>query len=87
MLHIQLEPQIPPCVFFDWLFSSQELWEYWLVHIDILPIELQTPSAPWVHFEFYCQEPDLFLLFMFSSLRIDNKIINMLMNLNDIYTN
>jgi hypothetical protein len=26
LLHIQLEPQVPPCVFFDWWFSSKELW-------------------------------------------------------------
>jgi hypothetical protein len=46
--HIQLEPQVPPCVFFDWWFSSKELWEYWLVHIDVPPTGLQTPSTPWV---------------------------------------
>ena len=48
LLHIQLEPQVPPCVFFDWWFSSKELWGYWLVHIDVPPMGLQTPSAPWV---------------------------------------
>jgi hypothetical protein len=48
LLHIQLEPQVPPCVFFDWWFSSKELWGYWLVHIDAPPMGLQTPSAPWV---------------------------------------
>jgi hypothetical protein len=26
LLHIQLEPQVPPCVFFDWWFSLSELW-------------------------------------------------------------
>ena len=25
-----------------------ELWRYWLVHILVPPIGLQTPSAPWV---------------------------------------
>jgi hypothetical protein len=46
--HIQLEPQVPPCVFFDWWYSSKELWGYWFVHIDVPPMGLQTPSAPWV---------------------------------------
>jgi hypothetical protein len=48
LLHIELEPQVPPCVFFDWWFSSKELWMYWLFHIDVPPVELQTPSGPWV---------------------------------------
>jgi hypothetical protein len=26
LLHIQLEPQVPSCVFFDWWYSSKELW-------------------------------------------------------------
>ena len=26
MLHLWLEPQVPPCVFFDWWHSSKELW-------------------------------------------------------------
>jgi hypothetical protein len=46
LLHIQLEPQVPPCVFFDWWFSSKDLWGYWLVHIDVPPMVLLTPSAP-----------------------------------------
>jgi hypothetical protein len=33
-------------VFFDWWFSSKELWGDWLVHIDVPPMGLQTPSAP-----------------------------------------
>ena len=48
LLHTQLEPQVPPCVFFGCWFSPWELWGYWLVHIAIPPIRLQTPSAPWV---------------------------------------
>jgi hypothetical protein len=48
LLHIQLEPQLPPCVFFNWWYSSKELWGYWLVHIDVSPMGLQTPLAPWV---------------------------------------
>jgi hypothetical protein len=45
LLHMQLETQVPPCVFFDWWFSPRELWWYWLVHIDVSPLGLQTPSA------------------------------------------
>jgi hypothetical protein len=48
LLHMQLETQVPPCVFFDWWFSLWKLWGYWLVHIIGPPIGLQTPSAPWV---------------------------------------
>jgi hypothetical protein len=48
LLYIQLKLQVPPCVFFDWWFSSKELWGYWLVHIDVPPMGLQTLSAPWV---------------------------------------
>jgi hypothetical protein len=48
LLHMQLEPQIPPCVFFDWWFSPWELWRYCLFHTDVPPMGLQTPSAPWV---------------------------------------
>jgi hypothetical protein len=47
LLHLQLEPQVPPCIFFDRWFSSKELWRYWLVHTDIPPKELQTLSALW----------------------------------------
>ena len=45
---MQLEPQVPPCVSFDWWFSPKELWGSWLVHINVPPMGLQTPSAPWV---------------------------------------
>ena len=31
LLHMQLEPWVPPRVLFGWWF--RELWEYWLVHI------------------------------------------------------
>jgi hypothetical protein len=48
LLHIQLEPQVPPCVFFDWWFSSKELWGYWLVHTVVPPMGLQAASVPWV---------------------------------------
>jgi hypothetical protein len=33
---------------FLWWFSSKELSGYWLVHIDVPPMGLQTPSATWV---------------------------------------
>ena len=48
LLHMQLEPWVPPCVLFGWWFSPWELWGYWLVHIVVPPMGLQTPSAPWV---------------------------------------
>ena len=48
LLHMQLEPWVPPCVSFRWWFSPRELWGYWLVHIVVPPMELQTPSVPWV---------------------------------------
>ena len=45
LLHIQLEPWVPPCVLFDWWFSPWEFWGYSLVHIVVLPMELQAPPA------------------------------------------
>jgi hypothetical protein len=48
LLHMQLEPSVPPSVFFGWWFSPWELWGYWLIHIVVPPMGLQTPSAPWV---------------------------------------
>jgi hypothetical protein len=42
------EPWVQPSVFFGLWFSPRKLWGYWLVHIDIPPMGLQTPSAPWV---------------------------------------
>ena len=47
-LRMQLEPRVHPCIFFDWWFSPRELWSYWLVHIVVPPMGLQTLSAPWV---------------------------------------
>jgi hypothetical protein len=44
----QLEPHVPPCVFFYWWFSPWKLCGYWLVHIVVPPIGLLTPSAHWV---------------------------------------
>ena len=42
---MQLEPWVPPCVLFGSWFSPWELWYLWLVDI-VLPMGLQTPSAP-----------------------------------------
>jgi hypothetical protein len=38
----------PTSLFFGWWFSPWELWGYWLVHIVVPPMGLQTTSAPWV---------------------------------------
>jgi hypothetical protein len=43
MLHIRLEPCVPLWVLLSWWFRP---WECCLVDIVVLPIELQTPSAP-----------------------------------------
>jgi hypothetical protein len=48
LLHMQLEPWVLLCVFFDWRFSLRKLCGYWLVHIVVPPRGMQTPSAPWV---------------------------------------
>ena len=48
LLHMQLESGVPPCLLFGWWFSPWEFWGYWLVHIVVPPMGLQTPSAPWV---------------------------------------
>ena len=41
----QLEPWVPPCVFFSWWFSPWELWRIWLVDAVVLPMGFQTPLA------------------------------------------
>jgi hypothetical protein len=46
LLHMCLEPWIPPCVVFGLWFSTWELWGFWLVDIVVLPMGLQTPSVP-----------------------------------------
>jgi hypothetical protein len=48
LVHMQLEPWVPPCVFFSWWFSPWELSGYCLVHVVVPPIGLQAPSAPLV---------------------------------------
>ena len=45
LLHIHLEPQVPPCVFFHWWFRSKKLRGYWLIHIDVPPMGLQNPFS------------------------------------------
>jgi hypothetical protein len=42
LLHMQLEPWVPPCDFFGWWFSPRELWRYWLDHIVVPPLGMQT---------------------------------------------
>jgi len=46
LLHMWLEPWVAPCVLFGWWFSPLELWKVWLVDIVVLPVGLQTPTAP-----------------------------------------
>jgi hypothetical protein len=46
LLYMWLEPWVPPCVFFCWWFSPWEIWGIWLVGIVVLPMGMQTPSAP-----------------------------------------
>jgi hypothetical protein len=49
LLHMHLEPWVPPCALLDWLFSPWEIWGYyWLVYIVVPPMRLQAPSAPLV---------------------------------------
>jgi hypothetical protein len=45
LLHMQLESWVPPCILFGWWFSPWELWGYWLVHIVVPSMGLQTPLA------------------------------------------
>jgi hypothetical protein len=48
LLHIQLEPWVPPYILLGWWFRS---WELWLVDIVVvLPMGLQTLSAPSLFF-------------------------------------
>jgi hypothetical protein len=53
LLHMQLEPWVLSCVLFGWWFIPWELWGYWLVHIVVSSMGLQTPSAPWVLYFFH----------------------------------
>jgi hypothetical protein len=38
--------QLELCVLLGWLLSPWEFWGVWLVDIFVLPMGLQTPSAP-----------------------------------------
>ena len=44
--HPLLYMQLEPCVLLGWWLSHFELWRIWLVDIVVLPMVLQTPSAP-----------------------------------------
>jgi hypothetical protein len=46
LLHMQLKPWALLVCSFGWWFSPWELWGYWLAHIVVPPMGLQTPSAP-----------------------------------------
>jgi hypothetical protein len=48
LLLTQLEPSVSPCVLFGCWFSPWELWGYWIVHIVVPPMGLQTASTPQV---------------------------------------
>jgi hypothetical protein len=50
LLHMQLEPWVPPCVLFGWWFSPWELWGLLVGSYFVPPMGLQTPSTPWVLF-------------------------------------
>ena len=50
LLCMRLETWVPLFASFDQWFSPWELWGYWLFHIVVLPMRLQTPSALCVHF-------------------------------------
>ena len=46
--HLLLHMLLEPCVLLGCWFSTWELWGHWLIHTDGPPMELQTPSDPWV---------------------------------------
>jgi hypothetical protein len=43
---LHLEPWIPPCVLFGWCFCPWEFWGVWLLDLVVLPMALQTLTAP-----------------------------------------
>jgi hypothetical protein len=47
MLHVQLEPRVPPLYVFSLIggFNSKELWGYWLICIDVLPMGASYPFS------------------------------------------
>jgi hypothetical protein len=42
LLHMWLEPWVPPCILLGWWFSPWELWQVWLFDI-VLPLGFQIP--------------------------------------------
>jgi hypothetical protein len=66
LLHIQLEPQVLPYVFFDWWYSSKELWGYWLVIFFSCPpsirMYLEGHFSPMIMIGFTCLSALLLLL-------------------------
>ena len=38
LLHMRLQPWVPPCVIFGWSFNPWEVWGIWLVDIVVLPM-------------------------------------------------
>jgi hypothetical protein len=48
LLHMQLEPWVPPCVFFGWWFSPRELWGVLVGSYCCSSHGAKTSSAPWV---------------------------------------
>jgi hypothetical protein len=75
LLHMQLEAWVPSCAVLGWWFSS---WELWLVDTVVLPMGLQTPSAPSV----LSLTPPLGsphatdFVFLFSLLHLPNFVYN-----------
>jgi hypothetical protein len=45
LLHMWLEPWVPPCVLLGWWFSTWGLWGFWLVDV-VFTMGLQIPSPP-----------------------------------------
>jgi hypothetical protein len=45
LLHMQLEPWVPPCVLLDWWFSPWKLWGLWLIDVIAIPMGLHDPFS------------------------------------------
>jgi hypothetical protein len=50
LLHMWLEPWVPPCVLFDKWFTPWEPWGYWLIHIVFLLWGCKPLQLLWVLF-------------------------------------
>ena len=46
LLHMHLGPCVSPCELTGWCFSPWELWWVWIVDNFVLPMGMQTLSAP-----------------------------------------